>query len=350
MSTERILVVDDDPAILTLCQRILEADGFVVTTAIRGEDAWNKLESEPFDLLLTDIRLPGIDGLELITRIRERGLDMVIITMTGYSNMDMAIQALSLGVDEFIIKPFMPDSLRVHVARVLEKSKLLGENSRLWMLLPLLRAPLSTILTNARQLGESASGESAALANQILEDANHLERLVRDLVGANYLRRGMFPVRIEHCPVNRVVNDIIEAYRPMANEKEQTLELNIPENAGALMADRALLDLMLGSVLFCILRLAPRHARFFIVVKGDADTVILSVREHEHALMIQAAPRASTLPNATRHALVENGNTAPGLGWTRDMIRQHGGKLWVESEPGQTQIFYVMLPRHIKLD
>lgn len=138
MATERVLVVDDDAAILTLCHRILEADGYEVVDAKRGEDALAKLEAETFDLLLTDIRLPGLNGLEVTQRLRERGIELTVVTMTGYSNMEMAIQALSLGVDEFIVKPFTPESLRVHVARALEKTRLRRENTRSRTLLPLL--------------------------------------------------------------------------------------------------------------------------------------------------------------------------------------------------------------------
>lgn len=152
MPSERVLVVDDDPVILMLCQRILEVDGYSVASVKRGEDALARLENESFDLLLTDIRLPGLDGLEVTTRLRERGLEIVVITMTGYSNMEMAIQALSLGVDEFIIKPFTPDTLRVHVSRALEKEKLRRENMRLRMLLPLLSS--SQVFATARSISQ----------------------------------------------------------------------------------------------------------------------------------------------------------------------------------------------------
>src|SRR3954468_21071511 len=111
MPTERVLVVDDDPAILMLCHRILEADGYDVVDAKRGEDALSRMEGENFDLLLTDIRLPGVNGLDVTQRLRERNSELTVVTMTGYSNMEMAIQSLSLGVDEFLVKPFTPDSL-----------------------------------------------------------------------------------------------------------------------------------------------------------------------------------------------------------------------------------------------
>lgn len=150
MSTERLLVVDDDPEILALCHRILEADGYSVVDARRGEEALAKLEAESFDLLLTDIRLPGLNGLEVTRHLRERGIELTVVTMTGYSNMEMAIQALSLGVDEFLVKPFTLDSLRLTIARALEKSRLRREIVRLDTLVPLLRTSMDFASAHTR--------------------------------------------------------------------------------------------------------------------------------------------------------------------------------------------------------
>jgi signal transduction histidine kinase/FixJ family two-component response regulator len=137
MANERILIVDDNLDLLSLCSNILQADGFSVSRASRGEDALTVLGDGGFDLLLTDIHLPGLTGLEVAGKLRAHGLDLTVIAMTGYGSMDIAIQALTLGVDEFIVKPFTADHLRHIIARGLEKSRLRRENARLKALLPL---------------------------------------------------------------------------------------------------------------------------------------------------------------------------------------------------------------------
>jgi signal transduction histidine kinase len=520
MPTERILVVDDDPVILMLCQRILEADGYVVATVKRGEDAVARLESEPFDLLLTDIRLPGLDGLQVTMRLRERNLDMVVITMTGYSNMEMAIQALSLGVDEFIVKPFTPDTLRIYVARALEKFKLRRENLRLRTLVPLLRTagifaaarsrqqvfqalfdaiathlhidnatvlsfnadartltfsavhgmdmaalanhtialahviepealmsqeiqvwnqavqpripglpdgigwmtsialptrdrvaglvlvetaplspsnteylhliaaqaaaaiesvdllekvshayvmlreldrvkgefmnvaghelrtPLAAILAYARLLRERTDGELRNFAQEVLKNAEHLHRAADDMLNLKFLAQGHAELHLQQCEVAQVVNDVVNAYRSLATDKEQTIESHVAQETGVITADRAMLDLILGSVISNAIKFSPRHTRVRIQAEGTLDVVTLSVHDEGKGLTPEQASHVFDLFYQAADSLTRQENrTGQGLSLTREMVRAHGGKIWVESRVNQGSVFYIMLPR-----
>jgi signal transduction histidine kinase/ActR/RegA family two-component response regulator len=134
---ERILIADDEPYVLELCQRILIADGYEVESASDGGMAIEKAEGKHFDLLLVDIKMPGLSGLETAQAIKEFDPEIVCVTMTGHGTMDIAIQALKLGIDEFVIKPFTPDELSMAISRGLEKERLRRENARLKALIPL---------------------------------------------------------------------------------------------------------------------------------------------------------------------------------------------------------------------
>lgn len=133
---KRILVVDDEGYVLDVCRRILQID-YDVSIVQNGLEAIKLAETEHFDLLLTDIKMPGIDGLDTARAVREISPDIVCVTMTGYSTMETAINALRLGIDEFVLKPFEPEELRLSVERALEKADLRKENIRLKSLLPL---------------------------------------------------------------------------------------------------------------------------------------------------------------------------------------------------------------------
>ncbi len=140
MAKERVLVVDDEPDILRICDRILTAEGFSVTTVSTGFEAVQLAGGEQFDLLLTDIKMPGMDGLDVAQAARTVNPHLVCVTMTGYSTMDTAIEALKLGIEEFIIKPFTPQDLISSVSRALEKERLRRESARLRAVLPLFEA------------------------------------------------------------------------------------------------------------------------------------------------------------------------------------------------------------------
>lgn len=149
MTIEKILIVDDEPYVLEVCRRVLE-EKYHVKIVHSGLEAIQLAQDERFDLLLTDIKMPGLDGLETAEEVRKNNPDIVCVTMTGYSTMETAIKALRLGIDEFIIKPFNPEELIVAVERALEKERLRKENIRLKSLLPLFefnKSLMSTVET-----------------------------------------------------------------------------------------------------------------------------------------------------------------------------------------------------------
>jgi putative AdoMet-dependent methyltransferase len=124
MPTRRILLVDDEPDILDVCQRTLETDGYQIKTAQSGNAALEQVKQQSFDLLVTDIKMPGMDGLELVQAVKQIAPHIPCVIMTGFSTMDTTLKALKLGVDEYVIKPFAPEELRIAVDKALEKTNL----------------------------------------------------------------------------------------------------------------------------------------------------------------------------------------------------------------------------------
>lgn len=520
MPTERVLVVDDDPAILILCHRILEADGYRVVDAKRGEDALTKLEQEPFDLLLTDIRLPGLNGLDVTQHLRARGIGLTVITMTGYSNMEMAIQALSLGVDEFIVKPFTPETLRVHVARALEKSRLRRENARLRTLVPLLqtatllasgrtaeevysellraaamllrthdlallqvsrdspnlttltisgnclaalretalprsqlpenegwlhqvqvwnqarsgrfpiglqganwmvsaplrihdkplalliaavaaepapsdvealqlvcvqaaaalenvelvseirrayvktreveqlksefiniaahelRTPLAVVVGYAALLRERLEGELEEYAGQVYTHAQRLHQIADDMLNLKYLETGRAELRLESCAVEQLVQQVVSAFRPLAAQRDQSIDIEVESQTGAVTADCAMLDLMLGSLISNAIKFSPPQSHVRVAAQGDERQVTLVVQDKGIGLEPEEAAHVfDAFYQAARSLTRQEGGLGMGLTLTREMVRAHGGKIWVESAHNHGTSFYISLPR-----
>jgi DNA-binding NtrC family response regulator len=120
----RILLVDDNQVFRRPLQRALEVAGFEVVAVSSAEDALDALDRSPADLLLTDHRLAGIDGLQLITRIKATHPAVALIAMTAYGTSESAVEARRCGADDYLVKPFeMPDLLRaIHRALAQQKS------------------------------------------------------------------------------------------------------------------------------------------------------------------------------------------------------------------------------------
>jgi signal transduction histidine kinase len=152
MAGEKILVVEDEPGVLASCKRLLAYKGYRVEGAGNGYQAIERAKDEPSDLLLVDIRMPGMNGLETYQAIKEFNPDIIGVIITAYASLETAIEAIRLGFDGFLIKPFSPDELYVVVAKALERQNLRRENARLMALIPLFE--MSNAFITTMDLGE----------------------------------------------------------------------------------------------------------------------------------------------------------------------------------------------------
>lgn len=130
--TARILAVDDEKDMTRLLKRTLESEiDCTVSMAFSGEMALNILENDVWDLVICDIRMPGMDGFELLGQIRKRLPDLTVVMLTAFGNIDSVVTAIKSGAYDFIAKPFEHDELIFKIGKALERSRLLLENKQL---------------------------------------------------------------------------------------------------------------------------------------------------------------------------------------------------------------------------
>jgi len=124
----RILIADDEEIVIRSCLRILDGDDYQVEAVQDGREALRKIEENPYDVMILDIMMPNMDGLEVLRRVKETHPNVDVIMITGLSQIDTAVQAMKLGAFDYISKPFEPDELKLVVQRALERRRLLQEN------------------------------------------------------------------------------------------------------------------------------------------------------------------------------------------------------------------------------
>ena len=118
--TEKILIVDDEPVVRDSLGKWLEEEGFMIQAVSSAHDALNSFQPHTWDVALLDIKMPGIDGIELQNKLHEADPDLIIIIMTGYASVETAVQALKQGAYDYICKPFEPDELVHTINNALE--------------------------------------------------------------------------------------------------------------------------------------------------------------------------------------------------------------------------------------
>lgn len=126
-----ILIVDDEDVVRDSLFHWFQAEEYNVEAATNAADALRFLSERPFDVVIADIRMPGMDGLQLLERIRSEDLDTVVIVITGYASVETAIRALKQGAFDYVTKPFDPDDLSIAVRNALSQLRLKRENCSL---------------------------------------------------------------------------------------------------------------------------------------------------------------------------------------------------------------------------
>ncbi len=118
---KRILIVDDEPNVRLVFRTALATLGAEITVAEDGESALDRLERQSFDLVLLDLKMPHVDGMETLRRLRERGDDTPVVIVTAHGDVPHAVEAMKLGAIDFLSKPLAPPMLRGVAAEVLAR-------------------------------------------------------------------------------------------------------------------------------------------------------------------------------------------------------------------------------------
>ncbi len=158
----KILVVDDEKDILRALEFILTREGYSVTAVTSGEEAIELLKKEEYDLVLTDLRMPGMDGMTVLEKTLQMRPSTAVIIMTAYATVESAVQAMRMGASDYIVKPFINEDVKLRIKRLLDHRKLREENI-------LLRQQLSQRIPGRLFLGNS---------NQIQQLLSLLEQVI----------------------------------------------------------------------------------------------------------------------------------------------------------------------------
>jgi two-component system response regulator AtoC len=182
MTQSHILVIDDDAAVRQILSETLTNEGYQVTMVSSGLEGVEAVKDQPVHVVLTDLQMPGIDGLETIDRISKVDSKIIAIVMTGYGTIDCAVRAMKAGAFDFVTKPFEPDAVTVVVKKALDIYRLKQENH-------LLRkagtsAPMRTVLDFVEKVADSDStvlieGESGT-GKELIARMLHFNSMRRD--------------------------------------------------------------------------------------------------------------------------------------------------------------------------
>ncbi len=124
----KLLVVDDERDICRALEFLLSREGYAVATAYSGKDALQKLEKEPFDLVITDLKMEGIDGMQVLEETLKNNPNLPVVIMTAFASVESAVEAMKKGASDYIVKPFINEDVKMTIRRLLEHKEIMNEN------------------------------------------------------------------------------------------------------------------------------------------------------------------------------------------------------------------------------
>jgi signal transduction histidine kinase len=377
----RILLADDDKVLREGCAALLRAAGHEVITAADGTAAAAALRDATVDLILSDIEMPGMDGLQLLALARDEQPRVPFILVTGHATLDAAITALRRGAADFLQKPVQPAQLRHVVARALDHSRLAEENRSLAQQLESermksefvaiasheIRTPLAAIKNCLGILLTGAAGPLTPDQDRFLtladQSLDRLTRLAEDFLDVARLEEGRLALAPEVLDLPHLLEEVADELGTIAAEKRLAVTVINPPAVLRVFADCARLRQVFLNVLHNAIKFSPPGGSIRIdLARRDPGEFPEEQRDRlgENPgpfAEVRITDEGSGIPAGEEERIFErfvqasaslqraHGGIGLGLPIARGIIELHGGTLWAERLPEGGSRFHAVFPQ-----
>lgn len=370
----RILVIDDEEGIRAGCRRALEPEGYVVETAASGQEGLRRFREGNFDLVLIDVVLPDMRGVDLLKPILEKDPDAVCVIITGYATVELAVQAIRSGAYDFLSKPFTADVLRMTVAQGLERRRLSLEAKRLqkieeearelarakeelerldrfkttfmWTVAHELRAPLNALQSFLLAIlkGYIPPEEQREVLERAVQRVQELLDLVDDLLKLAAAKSGKGLEKREPVSLADVLEKVAPLFQKEAEAKGLVWSLEVRARP-IVQADPDQMAQVWSNLISNAVKYTPAGGRVRVVLEEQDGWAVGTVEDTGIGIAPQDLGRIFEEFYRTPQAKeIAPRGTGLGLPLVKQIVEGHGGSIAVESEVGRGSRFVFRLP------
>jgi len=373
MATLKILVVDDEPGIRAGVERILrnfkvdfpfmdEMYDFAVLEAETGERGIEIIESEKPDIVLLDNKLPGIQGVEVLEYVRGKKYDIVVVMITSYASLELAVKATHDGAYDFIPKPFTPQELKssleniskqLYLKRMTRKMKNEGKQVRFQFLSVLsheLKAPLNAVegylgIMKERQLGPNFDDYNEVI-DRSLKRLSGMRNLIMDLLDLTKIESGKASQKIEHCDLVNIARGSIDIMMPYAIQKDVEISLNAPEKLMKYV-DPDEIEIIFNNLISNAIKYNKDGGTVEIDMYEDTTAKKTTLCVSDTGIGIKEEDKDRLFGDFVRIKTADTKNiagTGLGLSIVKKIVELNKGEITVGSVPDKGSVFTVILP------
>lgn len=360
----RIIVIDDDPVMRLSCLKILEKEGYLVETFEDGLQGMGRIKQQKPDLLVVDLKMPKIGGMEVIKQVHDIAPDICIVVITGYATIGTAVDAMKAGAYDFLPKPFTPDELRLIVKRGMERIELTRQSKRLQQekenlerrfltfVSHQLQSPLVAVqqyLDVLQHLGDSPNKQT--LQNEWIDRSlariKELISIVRDWLTISKIESGQLVNCIGTVDLHPVIAELVQTYSGQASENGIALSSDIPPEMPPVEAHQECLGMLFSNLIVNAIKYNKKNGIVKVTARDEADYVVVSVADTGNGIPADKLDLIFEEFYRVRDETTKNiAGTGLGLPICKKIAAELGGKIHVESKINAGTIFHVYLPKH----
>jgi signal transduction histidine kinase len=355
----RILIIDDEAVICDSCAQVFSEDGYVVETSLEGSTGLRKIDNFKPDIIFIDLKMPGINGMEVLEKVIEKDTNIVPVVITGFATIDSAVESMKRGAFDFLPKPFTPEELRIITKRALEKRRVMVEAARLRIekermrqnFISLVAHELRTPLAAVTQLLEVfASGSVGVVSQEQTRIIGRMKIRLRELI--LLIDRWLKLTRIEESKLKEgfsdfrlatVIEDAADLVKPLAQERNVRVDIDITNrdilvHGDEEMVKEVFVNLLSNGIKYNhaggIVKVTPREKNDYWIIDvrdtgiGIAEQDIIHMGEEFYRVKREGSTAGSGL----------------GLAIVKKILDIHDGRLEIHSELDQGSTFSIYLP------
>ncbi len=368
MPVTRILVVDDQLQNIELLEAYLVPQGYEIVKAASGEEALEKLSGNQIDLILLDVMMPKMSGLEVLKKLRadEKTRLIPVVMVTVLKETEDKVKALEAGCDDFISKPFDKSELFARVKSLLRIKSLheevensykkLKELERLkdgliHMVVHDLNNSLTTIFIVLQLLERKLAGKISSKTKEVLGSAvlasQGLAEMIKTILDINKMEEGKVKLKYASFNLYEVAEEVVAQMKAIAEEGKKALSLEVVDGVPIILADRELIRRVIANLINNAFKFTPSGG--FVGVK-------IFFKQNENVFYVQIRDNGAGIPGEDvdnifdKFVQVKDNESETrlghGLGLTfcKLAVEAHGGRIWAESELGKGSVFTFVLP------
>jgi len=353
----RLLVVDDIEMNCDLMTLQLQRHGYRVSATSSGADALARVEAEHFDLLLLDIRMPGMDGLEALRRLRENhsALNLPVIMVTADAMEESVVEAMQIGANDYLVKPL---SMPVAVARIeaqLTLQRMAGIKDDLVRFASHdLKKPLLVMMDMAQTLkqdlqpGQPVIQDNLDVLQMLLDTGHNMQRVISGFLDRESLRQGQIEPMHHAVDINGPVQSAIDGNRDYAASKGITLTGQLGDALPRVQANDFRLLQIMDNLIGNALKFSPQGSSVTVRTAVDGETQVCvevidsgpGLRDEDFPLLFVKHARLSNHPTGNETS------TGVGLALCKQLIKMDNGHIGARNNPQGGATFWIRLPLH----